>query len=99
MAEGGQDIPEADANELLDHVVDRVKIKGGLDINKLKEDGVVFEIDEDAVAVRTRIGYGIYSFCTHVGRQENREDKLLLVESVTGKNPEVVANCDLIMKS
>lgn len=50
MAEGGQDIPEADANELLDHVVDRVKIKGGLDINKLKEDGVVFEIDEDAVA-------------------------------------------------
>jgi len=42
--------PEADANEILDRVVDRVKIKGGIDINQLKENGAVFEIDEDAVA-------------------------------------------------
>ena len=52
VAEGGREIPEADANEMLDRVVDRIRIKGGLDINQLKQSGTVFEIDEDAVAVR-----------------------------------------------
>ena len=51
-AVGGADIPEADSNEVLDRVVNRVKIKGGLDIHKLRDGGAVFEIDEDAVAVR-----------------------------------------------
>lgn len=49
-ATGDGKIPEADDNEVLDHAVDRIKIKGGLDINQLREKGAVFEIDEDAVA-------------------------------------------------
>lgn len=49
-AVGGENIPEADENEVLDRVVNRVKIKGGLDINQLRRDGTIFEIDEEAVA-------------------------------------------------
>ena len=57
-AVGGENIPEADENEVLDRVVNRVKIKGGLDINQLRRDGTIFEIDEEAVAVCFFLGGG-----------------------------------------
>ena len=58
-AVGGENIPEADENEVLDRVVNRVKIKGGLDINQLRRDGTIFEIDEEAVAVCIFWGEGV----------------------------------------
>ena len=55
-AVGGENVRETDENEMLDRVVNRVKIKGGLDIDQLRRDGAIFEIDEDAVAVRLSRG-------------------------------------------
>ena len=50
-AAGGEDLPEADEEEILDRLVERVKIKGGLNVDQLRRDGTIFEIDEEAVAV------------------------------------------------
>jgi len=49
-AAGGEDLPEADEEEILDRLVERVKIKGGLNVDQLRRDGTIFEIDEEAVA-------------------------------------------------
>lgn len=49
-AVGGENVGETDENEILDRLVNRVKIKGGIDIDQLRRDGAIFEIDEEAVA-------------------------------------------------
>merc|ERR1712042_200228 len=49
-AVGGEGLPEADEEEILDRLVERVKIKGGLNVDQLRRDGTIFEIDEEAVA-------------------------------------------------
>jgi hypothetical protein len=58
VTEAGETTPEdqknaqLDDNSHLDHLVERVKIKGGIDINKLCSGGeAIFEVDQEAIEV------------------------------------------------